>query len=91
MVSENYNYEPFFDFLVNMRNLIRSCLSNENPRKQDFLGHSPAVYRMEKMCDVRQHLCRITEHLLSEKTNDLGFRPGLTQTRLYHHRSSLEA
>ena len=26
-----------------------------------------------------------------EKTNNLGFRPGLTQTRLYSHRSRLEA
>ena len=26
-----------------------------------------------------------------EKTNNLGFRPGLTQTRLHSHRSRLEA
>ena len=26
-----------------------------------------------------------------EKTNNLGLRPGLTQTRLYSHRSGLEA
>ena len=26
-----------------------------------------------------------------EKTNNLGFRPGPTQTRLYSHRSRLEA
>ena len=26
-----------------------------------------------------------------EKTNNLGFRPGLTQTRLYSHRIKLEA
>ena len=26
-----------------------------------------------------------------EKTNNLGFRPGLTQTRLYSHRRQLEA
>ena len=26
-----------------------------------------------------------------EKTNNLGLRPGLTQTRLYSHRSRLEA
>ena len=26
-----------------------------------------------------------------EKTNNLGFQPGLTQTRLYRHRRQLEA
>ena len=29
--------------------------------------------------------------LLREKTNNLGFRPGLTQTGLYSHRSRVEA
>ena len=28
---------------------------------------------------------------LHEKTNNLGFRPGLTQTGLYNHKSRLEA
>ena len=35
-----------------------------------------------------------TERLIEpvrEKTNNLGFQPGLTQTRLYSHRKELEA
>ena len=36
-------------------------------------------------------LIRIEYEPLHEKTNILGFQPGLTQTRLYSHRSQLEA
>ena len=42
-------------------------------------------------------LCRIyaiiviTNEPVREKTNNLGFRPGLTQTDLYNHRKELEA
>ena len=32
----------------------------------------------------------LVNELLHEKTNNLGFRPGLTQTDLYKHRSSQE-
>ena len=33
----------------------------------------------------------ITIEPVHEKTNNLGFRPGPTQTRLYSHRNRLEA
>ena len=34
---------------------------------------------------------RLINEPVREKTNNLGFRPGPTQTRLYSHRSRLEA
>ena len=34
---------------------------------------------------------RIHNEPVREKTNNLGFRPGLTQTGLYSHRTLLEA
>ena len=35
--------------------------------------------------------CAIIDEPVREKTNNLGFRPGLTQTGLYSHRRWLEA
>ena len=37
------------------------------------------------------HINHILFEPVHEKTNNLGFRPGPTQTRLYSHRSRLEA
>ena len=41
-------------------------------------------------CDIPDHPIHTNEPL-HEKTNNLGFRPGLTQTGLFSHRSRLEA
>ena len=41
--------------------------------------------------DKTSFLCIIAYEPVREKTNNLGFQPGLTQTRLYSHRSRLEA
>ena len=44
---------------------------------------------LETTCNSRAE-CVVSEPV-HEKTNNLGFRPGPTQTRLYSHRSRLEA
>ena len=44
-------------------------------------------------CTIDRLLAKsnMTNEPVREKTNNLGFRPGPTQTRLYSHRTLLEA
>ena len=52
------------------------------PRRGFWLGH-----RSSQQKDPETS----TSEPVREKTNNLGFRPGLTQTGLYRHRTLLEA
>ena len=46
---------------------------------------------MEKDNTIISVLSRFTNEPVRDKTSNLGFRPGPTQTGLYSHRRSLEA
>ena len=51
------------------------------------LGHCAT----HKYKEIETSLTELSIEPVHEKTNNLGFRPGPTQTRLYSHRSRLEA
>ena len=60
-------------------------LLNELERDSSHYSHTPAL-----MCKYQSSSSTSFEPV-HEKTNNLGFRPGLTQTGLYSHRTLLEA
>ena len=49
------------------------------------------LYHLVLMRAVELFFSNTINEPVHEKTNNLGFRPGPTQTRLYSHRSRLEA
>ena len=50
-----------------------------------FCAHKTVIWNADGIAGI------ILNEPVHEKTNNLGFRPGLTQTSLYSHRSMLEA
>ena len=63
---------------------------NENTTGNDLRPLFERYGRVTE-CDVVRNYGFVVIEPVHEKTNNLGVRPGPTQTRLYSHRSRLEA
>ena len=75
-------------------------LVNLAPRKPDWDLKRDVAKKLEKLERRTQRAiaeliskdqCNLINEPVHEKTNNLGFRPGLTQTGLYSHRRWSEA
>ena len=69
------------------------CASEGSLEIKDFTLTNIYISILDK--DTKQSfstwVCQVILEPVHEKTNNLGFRPGLTQTGLYKHRKELEA
>ena len=79
-----YHVNVHFDILQII--LLANSSVRENTHHGDEIKN---INRGLKVCLMRQTILKLEP--VHEKTNNLGFRPGLTQTGLYSHRRWLEA
>ena len=92
------HYESLQDKLAQLRDArealdaLREDHREKRRREMEELERQRQIQMAQKLDVMRQkkHVSLIYEPV-HEKNNNLGFRPLLTQTRLYSHRKRLEA